>query len=102
MPPPPSQQLGRVVSGYAVHDGVWNEIGRKNPRLPQMFYDVTGPTDLVIRDGDWIAARCTMYNRHNSDVEIGLTGNEEMCNLYLMFWVEGDLPANIGRDCVGS
>ena len=62
---------GRVVAGYRVRDGVWTEIGRGNPRRPQMFYDVTGPKDTVIREGDHLAARCTMYNRHNSDVHMG-------------------------------
>jgi len=93
---------GRVVSGYDVRNGVWTEIGRGNPRRPQMFYDLTGPKDLVIRDGDWLAARCTMYNRHNSDVQMGATGHDEMCNFYIMFWVEGDLPKQIQRNCWGS
>ena len=67
-----------------------------------MFYDITGSKDLVIRDGDWIAARCTFYNRHNADVKMGPTANDEMCTFYLMFWVEGDMPERIGRNCVGA
>jgi len=93
---------GRVVSGYRVRDGGWTEIGRGNPRRPQMFYDVTGPKDNVIRDGDYLAARCTMYNRHNRNVYIGATGNDEMCNFYMMFWVDGDLPNNMEYDCWSS
>ena len=62
---------GRVVSGYRVRGDKWTEIGRGNPRRPQMFYGLTGPKDVVIRNGDSLAARCTMYNRHNSDVHMG-------------------------------
>lgn len=93
---------GRVVSGYRVRDGAWTEVGRGNPRRPQMFYDLTGPKTTSIRDGDWLAARCTMYNRHNSNVGIGATGKDEMCNFYMMFWVDGDLPKRISRDCWAS
>jgi len=93
---------GRVVSGYRVRDGQWTEVGRGNPRRPQMFYDVTGPKDNVIRNGDYMAARCTMYNRHNHNVYIGATGNDEMCNFYMMFWVHGDVPKNMERDCWSS
>jgi len=92
---------GRVVSGYRVRGGKWTEIGRGNPRRPQMFYGITGPKDIVIRDGDNLAARCTMYNRHNSDVHMGATGRDEMCNFYMMFWVDGDLP-RVGHDCWAS
>lgn len=28
--------LGKVVSGYVIHNGKWKEIGRKNPQLPQV------------------------------------------------------------------
>jgi len=93
---------GRVVSGYRVRHGAWTEIGRGNPRRPQMFYDITGPKDTVIRNGDWLAARCSMYNRHNSDVHMGATGRDEMCNFYMFFWVDGDLPKDIDRDCWAS
>lgn len=28
--------VGRVVSGYVIKDGQWIEIGRKDPRLPEV------------------------------------------------------------------
>jgi len=94
---------GRVVSGYRVRHGAWTEIGRGNPRrLPQTFYEPTGPKNTTIRNGDWLAARCTMYNRHNSDVHIGETYHDEMCTFYLIFWVNGDLPKDIETDCGAS
>jgi len=93
---------GRVVSGYRVRDGEWTEIGRGNPRRPQMFYEITGPKDEVVKDGDYLAARCTMYNRHNRDVSMGATGDDEMCNFYMMFWIQGDLPPKMARSCWSS
>lgn len=83
---------GRVVSAYRVRDDKWTEVGRGNPRRPQMFYPITGPEGIALTKGDIVAARCTMYNRHNHDVHVGSTGADEMCNFYMMFWVEGDVP----------
>merc|ERR1712110_1234181 len=31
-----------------------------------------------------------MYNYQSHPVHIGSTGNDEMCNFYMMYWVEGD------------
>ena len=42
---------GEVVSGYAIHNGEWREIGRVSPQLPEMFYDVSNP-DMTIENGD--------------------------------------------------
>ena len=39
------------MSGYRVHDGEWEEIGRVSPQLPQMFYDVENP-DITVQNGD--------------------------------------------------
>lgn len=45
-------------------------IGKKDPRQPQMFYDVADP-NLVIEKGDAVAARCYMENDENRDIYIG-------------------------------
>merc|ERR1712142_980333 len=84
-----THKLGKVVSGYAIHNGKWEEIGRKSPQLPQMFYNVTNP-GLTIQRGDIMAARCTMKNDRTKDVYIGSTQNDEMCNFYIMYYVDGD------------
>uniref|UniRef100_A0A0B7AQ08 peptidylglycine monooxygenase n=1 Tax=Arion vulgaris TaxID=1028688 RepID=A0A0B7AQ08_9EUPU len=78
--------LGRVISGYRIRDGKWTEIGRKDPRLPEMFYNTTNP-DITVRRGDILAARCTMENTLEHDVAVGLTQNDEMCNFYIMYYV---------------
>ncbi|XP_069137086.1 probable peptidylglycine alpha-hydroxylating monooxygenase 1 isoform X1 [Argopecten irradians] len=85
--------LGRVVSGYRVRDGQWKEIGRKSPQEPQMFYNVTNP-GMEIRNDDILAARCTMENNLDRDVAIGATQNDEMCNFYMMYYVDGDRIAD--------
>ncbi|XP_046357220.1 probable peptidylglycine alpha-hydroxylating monooxygenase 1 isoform X1 [Haliotis rufescens] len=80
--------LGRVVSGYRIRDGKWTEIGRMNPQKPQMFYNVTTP-NLTVKPGDILAARCTMLNDRDTTVKIGATQNDEMCNFYIMYYVDG-------------
>ncbi|CAH0405643.1 unnamed protein product [Chilo suppressalis] len=86
--------LGKVVSGYVVRQkesgDEWHLLGKKDPQLPQMFYPVTHPTP--IQRGDVLAARCTMNNTHSYPVSIGATNKDEMCNFYLMYWVEGGSP----------
>jgi len=80
---------GQVVSGYVVHEGQWKEIGRVSPQKPQMFYNVTHP-GMEVQPGDVLAARCTMVNDEDRTVYIGNTNEDEMCNFYMMYWVDGD------------
>nr|QTY40896.1 venom polypeptide precursor [Doratifera vulnerans] len=86
--------LGKVVSGYVIRrlqDGdKWELLGKKNPQLPQMFYPIAQKT--TISKGDVVAARCTMNNTLDHRVSIGATNKDEMCNFYLMYWVENDTP----------
>lgn len=83
-----THKLGKVVSGYSV-DGQneWHLIGKGNPQLPQMFYQVQDKS-LTIQPGDKLMARCYMYNFQNHTVYIGPTGNDEMCNFYIMYYVD--------------
>lgn len=81
--------LGRVVSGWKVSpDMTWTLLGKKDPQLPQMFYPVADNT-TVLRNGDYMASRCTMVNYRDHAVSVGSTNQDEMCNFYLMYWVEG-------------
>lgn len=85
---------GLFVSGYQVQESSssvqnWKIIGKKNPQLPQFFYPVEDNT-LVIKKGDILAARCTMQNNENRTVYIGGTSNDEMCNFYMMYYVDGE------------
>ncbi|XP_019872325.2 peptidylglycine alpha-hydroxylating monooxygenase [Aethina tumida] len=91
--------LGRVVSGYRVQlneEGVdqWTLLGKRNPLTPQMFYPVFDNTS--IKNGDILAARCTMDSRSRRDVtKVGPTNKDEMCNFYLMYYVENGKPLNM-------
>jgi len=87
-----AHKLGLVNSGYRVRgendDQEWTEIGRRSPQLPQMFYPTAN--DVTIKQGDYIAAMCTMFNSQSHIVRIGSTADDEMCNFYMMYWVDGD------------
>ena len=56
-----------------------------------MFYPVGNP-DLSLTRGDVVAARCTMVNNRDRTTYVGATKEDEMCNFYIMYWVDGDLP----------
>ncbi|XP_067839014.1 peptidyl-glycine alpha-amidating monooxygenase B isoform X2 [Heptranchias perlo] len=82
-----THQLGQVVSGYRVRDGIWTLIGRQSPQLPQAFYHVENPMD--IKYGDTITARCVFTGKGRTTVtRIGGTSKDEMCNLYIMYYME--------------
>ncbi|XP_059089054.1 peptidylglycine alpha-hydroxylating monooxygenase-like [Tigriopus californicus] len=81
--------LGRVVSGWkVVGKNQWTLLGKEDPQLPQMFYPVSNNSTLITK-GDTIAARCTMVNYRDEAVWVGSTKLNEMCNFYLMYWVDG-------------
>lgn len=64
-------------------------IGEHDPQKPQMFYPVEN-NELVIRRGDRLTAYCDYNNTRGHTVYIGATGNDEMCNFYMMYWTEGE------------
>jgi peptidylglycine monooxygenase len=85
---------GKVVSGWKVTQGedglhVWQLIGKQDPMEPEMFYPVANSTSTIV-NGDIVAARCHMRNEETHDIHIGATGEDEMCNFYMMYWVDGD------------
>lgn len=51
-----------------------------------MFYPVKSP--MTIYPNEMVAARCTMYNNQTHVVRIGSTGKDEMCNFYIMYYVD--------------
>lgn len=71
-------------------------IGEHNPQQPQMFYPVADP-NMIIKKGDRVYAYCDYNNTRDHTVYIGATGNDEMCNFYLMYWTEGELLTK--QDC---
>ncbi|XP_020290895.1 peptidylglycine alpha-hydroxylating monooxygenase [Pseudomyrmex gracilis] len=86
-----THSLGKVVSGYVVKPNYeWIEIGKRDPLTPQMFYPITNKVPITF--GDRLAARCTMESTRNRPTYIGSTNEDEMCNLYVMYYVENDTP----------
>ena len=84
--------VGKVVSGWKVQNyDSWQLIGKKDPQKPQMFYPVAD-SSLTLTKGDVVAARCTMVNDRDTTTYVGATKEDEMCNFYIMYWVEGDSP----------
>ncbi|KAM4049411.1 peptidyl-glycine alpha-amidating monooxygenase isoform 4-T5 [Anomaloglossus baeobatrachus] len=82
-----THQLGQVVSGYRIRNGKWSLIGRQSPQLPQAFYPVEDPID--VRPGDILAARCLFTGQgRTSNTYIGGTSSDEMCNLYIMYYMD--------------
>ncbi|XP_056680968.1 peptidyl-glycine alpha-amidating monooxygenase isoform X7 [Monodelphis domestica] len=79
--------VGKVVSGYRVRNGQWTLIGRQSPQLPQAFYPVEHPVDVSF--GDILAARCVFSGEgRTEETHIGGTSSDEMCNLYIMYYME--------------
>ncbi|XP_070168357.1 peptidylglycine alpha-hydroxylating monooxygenase [Polyergus mexicanus] len=88
-----THSLGKVVSGYVVKpNNTWIELGKRDPLTPQMFYPVTHKVPITY--GDRLTARCTMENTRDRLTYIGLTNEDEMCNMYIMYYVENDSPLN--------
>jgi peptidylglycine monooxygenase len=84
-----THSLGRAVSGWKVTPNMeWTLLGKEDPQLPQMFWPINDDT-IILNDGDTLATRCTMVNDGDSAVSVGSTRKDEMCNYYLMFWVDG-------------
>lgn len=55
-----THSLGVVVSGYAVRNDTWYEIGRMSPQQKQQYYRVNTQS-LVVDPYDYLVSKCT-YN----------------------------------------
>jgi len=65
---------------------IQTESKKGDPQWPQAFY----PTDELydLKDGDSIIGRCSYRNDENRIVYAGSTHNDEMCNVYLMYYTD--------------
>ncbi|CAL8322247.1 unnamed protein product [Lota lota] len=82
-----THHLGKEVSGYRIRDGRWTLIGRQSPQLPQAFYPAN--KDIDVKFGDTIASRCVFTGEgRTSNTYIGGTSDDEMCNFYIMYYME--------------
>lgn len=73
-------------------------IGEHDPQQPQVFYPIDDET-LTIRREDKLISFCDYYNYRGKTVSIGSSHHDEMCILYLMYWVEG-LNLHEERTCL--
>lgn len=99
-----THSLGKVVSGYRVRADDrgahhWTLLGKRDPLTPQMFYPIMNTEPIVY--GDQLAARCTMESHRDRYTQIGATNEDEMCNFYLMYYVENGEPLNM-KYCFSS
>lgn len=90
-----THELGVRVVGYRVRrkNGMlhWTMIGERDPMDPQMFYEVEKP--LIIKKDDYVAAACKMdATKRDRVTRVGATSKNEMCNFYMMYWVEDSAP----------
>ncbi|XP_055943304.1 peptidylglycine alpha-amidating monooxygenase-like isoform X2 [Argiope bruennichi] len=99
-----THKLGEVVTGYYLHpvNNSWTMLAKGNPQWPQAFYPMN--RKHTITNGDILAARCT-YNSSDMShsVKIGSSSNDEMCNLYIMYYTEyRNALAGQSPPCIGT
>lgn len=87
-----THKLGYNVAGYKrpfnAPSNHMQLIGQRDPQQPQMFYPIEDTT-MEIGQGDGLYAYCDYNNTRGHDVMIGATNNDEMCNFYVMYWIDG-------------
>jgi len=90
---------GKVVSAWRVRRDLagrdqWTLLDKRNPTKAQHFYPLQDPT-TVLRYGDTMAFRCTMVNLSSTGVKQGLASYNEMCDLYMIYYVESDQESDL-------
>ncbi|EFX78165.1 hypothetical protein DAPPUDRAFT_225477 [Daphnia pulex] len=81
--------LGTVVTSYKYDPETRGTelIVKGNPQWPQAFYPTT--REFTMTKGDEILMRCTYSSLGKSTFTYaGLTGSDEMCNVYLMYYTD--------------
>ena len=78
---------GDVNTAYRVRNNQWTQIAKGDPQLPQAFYPTTEST-FDIQNGDILMAICTYHNNETREIRQGSTHNDEMCNVYIMYYTE--------------
>ena len=89
---------GDVNSAYRVRNHEWKQLAKGDPQDPQAFYQTKVPYDIQV--DDILLGRCVYHNDESKYVGVGPTHTDEMCNVYLMYYTDGD--DNIQDTCAGS
>jgi len=86
------------ISGYLEQNSTWYVVGSRDPRLPEMF--VRTQRALSVKPGDKLYARCEYdTTKANKTISIGNTHLDEMCNLYLMYYIDRTKISSVSRVC---
>ncbi|RXG51912.1 Peptidyl-glycine alpha-amidating monooxygenase A [Armadillidium vulgare] len=89
--------LGSVITGYKYNPKSKEliEIVKGNPQWPQAFYPME--SILKVEPYEILHVRCT-YNSttRNRHTFMGSTSNDEMCNLYLMYYTDREKGSESG------
>uniref|UniRef100_A0A915IB37 Copper type II ascorbate-dependent monooxygenase C-terminal domain-containing protein n=1 Tax=Romanomermis culicivorax TaxID=13658 RepID=A0A915IB37_ROMCU len=71
---------------------IYGDLTLKNPRgdpyINCTFYPISDQSTTLI-GGDVVASTCEMVNNEDHRIYIGPKVDNEMCNFYLMYWVDG-------------
>lgn len=90
---------GVVNSGYRVRNETnWTELFIGDPQWPQTFYPTKSVFD--VEKGDALVGSCTYQNNETRLIGAGSTHDDEMCNVYLMYYTEH--RDQVGTYCAGS
>jgi hypothetical protein len=90
---------GDVNTAYRVRNHKWDLIAQGDPQWPQAFY----PTEQIwsLTNDDILIGRCKYHNNEYKHIYAGPTHNDEMCNIYLMFYYDSN-EKTIEFTCAGS
>jgi hypothetical protein len=77
---------GDVNAAYRIRNHEWLQLAKGDPQWPQAFYPLASTVD--IKDGDALVGRCTYHNDESRVVVAGPTHNDEMCNVYIMYYTD--------------
>ncbi|OWF41760.1 probable peptidylglycine alpha-hydroxylating monooxygenase 1 [Mizuhopecten yessoensis] len=77
-----THDYGVATSAYIIRNGTWIELGRVDPQYSMLTYDISHK-HMYVRPGDVVATRCTYDNHDATDVQMGYSHADEMCNLLL-------------------
>ncbi len=77
---------GVANAAYRIRSHEWVQLAKGDPQWPQAFYPTSSAFDL--KDGDALVGRCTYSNNEDRVVHAGPSHNDEMCNIYLMYYTD--------------
>ena len=82
-----THSLGTLVQLWWMREGEWELLGKVVGSDPQSFYNLT---ESRVGQGDWLVGSCEMISDRDTDTHHGLASYQEMCNIYMLYSVEGD------------